>query len=378
MSKRSAEVGPEPPKRPQSGYGQFFAEKRKEISATLLKEGVVPAKVMTSSAKRAGEMWKVLGETKQKPYNEKTVKLMAAYTQEMEAFKTANPDFKKAKKDKKGDKPPARPVGAYGTWMADNRPMLTEMVMKKHSVDKGKAFFMLYQEGKPLYEALPAAEKKQCEEKAEAAKVKFQAEFKEWKEKNKGAKVASGETGPKRPLGVYAQWLADNRPMLTEKVMKKSGVDKAKAFLMLYKEGKPFYDALPAEEKKKCEEKAEAAKVKFQAEHKEWKEKNKGAKAANVEDEDDDGDEDEYIDEGDEDEDDEVEVKPSTAKKAKKADVSKGDDVTAQVDKLGYTRQFKALVENPKLAKTPPSKVLEALTTANGAVVAARKALLGA
>ena len=34
--------------------------------------------------------------------------------------------------------------------IADNRPMLTELVMKKRCVDKGKAFFMLYQEGEPL------------------------------------------------------------------------------------------------------------------------------------------------------------------------------------------------------------------------------------
>ena len=57
MGKRQAEVGPEPPKRPQSGYGLFFAEKRQGISATLLKEGATPAKIVTLSAKRAGVMW---------------------------------------------------------------------------------------------------------------------------------------------------------------------------------------------------------------------------------------------------------------------------------------------------------------------------------
>ena len=58
--------------------------------------------------------------------------------------------------------------------------------------------------------------------------------------------------------------------------------------------------------------------------------------------------------------------------------MSKDDDVTAQVNKLGYARQFKSLSENANLSQTPPSKVLEALTTANGSVVAAKKALLGA
>merc|ERR1712050_88970 len=97
-----------------------------------------------------------------------------------------NPDFKKVKKGKKGEsKPPTRPGGAYQMWLGDNRSELTEKVMAKHGVDKPKAFFMLYHEGKPLYEALPAAEKKKYEEKAEAAKVKFQAEFKEFKANNK-------------------------------------------------------------------------------------------------------------------------------------------------------------------------------------------------
>merc|ERR1712232_1278351 len=123
---------------------------------------------------------------------------------------------------------------------------------------------------------------KKYEEKAEAAKVKFQAEHKEWKEQNKEAikenkKNKFATQPPKRPVGAYAQWMADNRSMLTEKVMAKHGVDKAKAFLMLYKEARPFYDALPAAEKKKYEEKVEAEKVKFQAEHKEWKEQNKEA-----------------------------------------------------------------------------------------------------
>merc|ERR1712232_1121378 len=157
--------------------------------------------------------------------------------------------------------------------------MLTETIMKKYHVDKAAAFFKLHHEGKPFYDALPAAEKKKYEEKAEAAKVKFQAEHKEWKEQNKEAnkKNKFAIQPPKRPVSAYAQWMADNRSMLTEKVMAKHGVDKAKAFLMLYKEARPFYDALPAAEKKKYEEKVEAEKVKFQAEHKEWKEQNKEA-----------------------------------------------------------------------------------------------------
>merc|ERR1712187_993234 len=94
---------------------------------------------------------------------------------------------KKVKKLKRGDaeKPPSRPPGAYAQWIADNRPMLTEKIMKEHKVDKAKAFLLLYKECRSVYDALSATEKKKCEEKAEAAKVQFQAEHKEWKLKNK-------------------------------------------------------------------------------------------------------------------------------------------------------------------------------------------------
>ena len=63
--------------------------------------------------------------------------------------------------------------------------------------------------------------------------------------------------------------------------MAKLGVDKAKVFLMLYKEARPFYDALSAAVKKKHEASVEASKVKYQAEHKAWKEAGGKAQASN-------------------------------------------------------------------------------------------------
>merc|ERR1712232_945353 len=95
--------------------------------------------------------------------------------------------------NKKGSQPPKRPLGAYPQWMADNRQTLTEKIMAKHGVDKAKVFQMLYKEARPFYDALSAAEKKKCEENAEAAKVKFQAEQKEWNERSNAAKTASDE-----------------------------------------------------------------------------------------------------------------------------------------------------------------------------------------
>jgi len=195
--KRSSEAvaGAEAPKRPQSGYGLFFGDKRAEIAAALLKEGVDQKKIMTSSAKRAGELWGALSDAGKKPFNDRAEDLKVAYAKELETFKAKNPDFIKVKKVKKGavDKGPKRPLTAYPMWLGDNRAMLTEKVMKEHKVDKPKAFLMLYKEGKTLYDALSEAEKKKCEDQAQAAKDKFQAEMKAWKEKNKASKAGGAE-----------------------------------------------------------------------------------------------------------------------------------------------------------------------------------------
>ena len=142
---------------------------------------------------------------------------------------------------------------------------------------------MLYKEGKPLYDALPDKEKQRFEDQTKKAIAEWKETMQEWKDEQKlkggdeqtktAKKDASGM--PKRPLGAFPQWIADNRKMLTEKIMKEHAVKKSKVFLMLYKEAKPVYEALTAAEKNKCEDQAKAAKEKFQAEVKEWKEKSK-------------------------------------------------------------------------------------------------------
>merc|ERR1712232_1500102 len=187
---------------------------------------------------------------------------------------------------------------------------------------------------------------------------------------------------PKRPLGAYAQWMADNRSMLTEKIMAKLGVEKAKVFMMLYKEARPLYDALPEAEKKKCVENAEAVKVRFQAEHKEWKEQNKGAKTASNVDEDEEGEE------GEE------EVPPATKSKITKSNKDGAPpakkpkmaatpleveaDVLNEAKNAGYDRQLRALLEKPEIQdrKVSAGAVLKALQDAGGKTVAAKKALL--
>merc|ERR1712083_741183 len=72
-------------------------------------------------------------------------------------------------------------------------------------------------------------------------------------------------------------------------------------------------------------------------------------------------DNEEGADEEEEAEEEEVEKPP--VKKAKVSD----DEVTNEVKKQGYTRQFKLLTENPKLVGTPATKILDALQTSKGA-----------
>lgn len=287
MGKRKAEEqGPQPPKKPQSGYGQFLSEKREEISATLLKEGADKSKILTLVAKRGGEMWKALGSEKQKPYNDKAAKLQEEWKKEFDEFKNDNPDFKKKAKKGKDAKAPRAPAGPYQQWMSANRDMLTAKVMKEKGVEKKDAFFHHYQAGKAVYEALPTAERQKWEATAKEAKEKFVEEKKAWKETH-GADIANDKAAkkgkivgkPKTPLGPYPLWISDNRELLYKTIMEKHNVPKSKAFLMFYKEGKPIYEALPAAERDRYEKKAQDAKLKYKDDMKVFKDGLKSAGA---------------------------------------------------------------------------------------------------
>lgn len=85
------------------------------------------------------------------------------------------------------------------------------------------------------------------------------------------AQVLGTDKEPKRPPGAYPMFIAEQRQMLIEKIVKEQQIDRRKAALMLYKEGKPFYAALPAAERRKYEDKATVAKAKFQEDTTAWK-----------------------------------------------------------------------------------------------------------
>jgi len=81
------------PKKPSGGgYGRFLGEKRNEIRA-LLPAGHNP---ITDVAKKAGEMFKALGEADRKKYDDMFKEAMQAYKKAMAEFKDANPDVEEA------------------------------------------------------------------------------------------------------------------------------------------------------------------------------------------------------------------------------------------------------------------------------------------
>jgi len=82
------EKDPNAPKKPtMGGYGQFMAEKREEVKASLPKDHKI-----TDIAKKVAELFKALSEDEKKKYDEMFKKAQGEYNKEMVAYKLANPE----------------------------------------------------------------------------------------------------------------------------------------------------------------------------------------------------------------------------------------------------------------------------------------------
>ena len=219
--------------------------------------------------------WKELDVEVRAVYQQKYVRARASYDEELAAFIAAGGVKEKCASamcfEKRKVNGPKKVRGAFELWIGKNRLTLTEQIMQKHQVDKAAAFYKVYDEGKLIYEALPAAEKEEYRIKAEKAKLKYKAEYKEWKEENRGKNNFVIQF-PKKPVGAYKHWLASNRSVAIEYVMAAAGVDKKKANRMLFRGAKVLYNGLPVLEKKRYEEIAEAQKIEYRAEYKKWTE----------------------------------------------------------------------------------------------------------
>jgi hypothetical protein len=376
----------EQPKKPSGGaFGQFLSEKR----AGFIKQ--CAGKPITEVTKVAGAAWKALSEAERGPYQKKYEAAKAKYETDFAAFTAAGGVKEKGaaalRTEKKkavanGTAEPKRPLGAYPQWMADNRQMLTEKIMAKLGVDKAKVFLMLYKEARPFFDALSAAEKKKLEEIVEAAKVKYQAEHKAWKEAG-GKGQASSDAGkkeikdpnrPKKPAGgAFGCFMEQNRPAL----IKECAGQAATASVKL---GSTRWKALSEAEKAVFDKAYEKKKAAYDEAMKSYV---PPAGAA--------------MEDGDDDEEGEgnaAEQSPpakkakraasspagADAKKAKTAASTPADaDVLAQAKKDGFDRQLKTMLENPQVQskKLSASVVLKALQDAGGKMVAAKKALLG-
>jgi len=177
-------------------------------------------------------------------YQEKAEVAMEKYRAKYKVWKVENKEWLNSRrKNNSAFQFSKQSVGAYKHWLASNRAVLTARVMALHCVSRRKAKRMLFREAKGVYNGLPVSEKKRYEELAEAEKRKCQVK------RNKGIERVSFPPG--RPLSAYKQWIADNRSMLIKRIMAKCCVDKPTVYKMLYKEARPFYEALPEAEKRK-------------------------------------------------------------------------------------------------------------------------------
>ena len=82
--KRDAATVTQAPKRPRSGYNLFLSDNREKIFAELKKEGVANAQLMTSYAKRAGQLWKKLSGAEKKLFNDRFEESKASHEEEIE------------------------------------------------------------------------------------------------------------------------------------------------------------------------------------------------------------------------------------------------------------------------------------------------------
>ena len=78
-------------------------------------------------------------------------------------------------------------MGAYSTYLSENRKTVIDNIMKRLNCDIKQASKVIYKEGKPVYDAISAAEKTKLEDRFTAAKVTYKEQCKAWKASKAGA-----------------------------------------------------------------------------------------------------------------------------------------------------------------------------------------------
>ena len=169
----------EQPKKPTGGaYGQFLAEKRSEFQK--LCEG----QPITAVTKLAGEKFRALGEEEKAVYQKKFQEAQAKYDVDMKAFLDAGGEKKttqrkgkngkeKGKKVKDPDAPKQPAGGAYGCFLAKNRPTF----MKECA---GQPVTAVTKLASAKWKELSAEEKKIFEDEFQAKKAAYQEAMKSY------------------------------------------------------------------------------------------------------------------------------------------------------------------------------------------------------
>ena len=169
----------EQPKKPTGGaYGQFLAEKRSEFQK--LCEG----QKITAVTKLAGEKFRALGEEEKAVYQKKFQGAQAKYDADMKAFLDAGGEKKatqrkgkngkeKGKKVKDPDAPKQPAGGAYGCFLAKNRP-----TFQKECV--GQPVTAVTKLASAKWKELSAEEKKIFEDEFQAKKAAYQEAMKSY------------------------------------------------------------------------------------------------------------------------------------------------------------------------------------------------------
>merc|ERR1712187_458425 len=175
------------PKKPVGGaYGVFLAEKRPEYTKACAGQKASAISTM------AGAEWKKLSEAQKAPYVKKYETAKAQYDKDMEAFLAGGgvkekgvaalrTEKRKAKDGKKKKDPnaPKRPGGgAYGVWLAENRPKIVSSLPQGHKMtDVAKA-------AGEQWKALSDAAKKPYEAKYAKKQEEYEKAMEDYKKAN--------------------------------------------------------------------------------------------------------------------------------------------------------------------------------------------------
>lgn len=205
----------EEPKKPASAYFVYVNATRKAVQEELGETAFGPV------TKVQAERWKTMGDGEKAKYEKQAADLKAKYDEELKSYKEAGGvvgekrkekrDAKKAKADKATKKEanadrPKRPAGgAFGVWLNKHRAE----IMK--SLPAGSKCTAVAPVASARWKALSEAEKVPFEKEYSELKVKFETEYKAWKEKagqeeedeeeegeEEEQKESAGEASPKK------------------------------------------------------------------------------------------------------------------------------------------------------------------------------------